>query len=443
MKTTRRTFLRHAAVAGGVLALPSMVPSTVLGQNGNVPPSERVGVALVGCGGRSGYAAQYHRYAKSAVVAVCDPIQARRLRRKKQFGDCKDYNDFRDVLADKAVDAIHVTTADHWHVPISIMAAKAGKDMYTEKPLGISIAHDIASRVIVDKYNRVFQYGAQQRSISHVRMGIELVLNGHIGDVNELYVWAPHGHSGGSPTPVLPVPEGFDYDLWLGPAPKAPFCKDRCQISGARNAIFHIYDYAIGFMAGWGAHPMDMLQWWADNAGMKTIPVRYEGTGTLPNEGLFDTLTNWDVMCAYANGLKMRFMDDITANKKLQPKPHPAIEGGHGTLFVGSKGWVRLARGGWKVSDPALYKTAKEPGEKRLGVSRDQIQNFVDCVLSREMPIDDLHSAVRSDIACHLSDIAIRTGRPITWDADKEVIVGDPGAAKLASRPLRAPWTLA
>ena len=131
--------------------------------------------------------------------------------------------------------------------------------------------------------------------------GGRLSATGHIGDVRELYVWAPHGHSGGSPTPVLPVPDGFDYDLWLGPAPKTPFCKDRSLNGGARNGIFHIYDYAIGFMAGWGAHPMDMLQWWADNAGMKTIPVRYEGTGTLPKEGLFDTLTNWDVMCTMSS----------------------------------------------------------------------------------------------------------------------------------------------
>ena len=169
-----------------------------------------------------------------------------------------------------------ISTPDHWHVPVSLAAAKAGKDMYTEKPLAISIEQDIAARAIVDKYNRVFQYGAQQRSLLHVRVGIELVLNGHIGDVEEIYVWAPNGESGGSATPVLPVPEGFNYDLWLGPAPMAPFCHDRCLEQSARNGIFHIYDYAIGFIAGWGAHPVDMLQWWADNAGLETIPVHYE-----------------------------------------------------------------------------------------------------------------------------------------------------------------------
>ncbi|MHC4506612.1 MAG: Gfo/Idh/MocA family protein [Planctomycetota bacterium] len=431
----RRNFLKAGGMAGAAIGLPTIIPSTVLGAS----PNGRVGVGKISCGGRSSYANRYQRYSRSQIVAVCDPISSRRLRDKKRFGNCPDYNDFRELLANKDVDAVHISTADHWHVPIAIMAAKAGKDMYVEKPLGISINHDLKSRVIVDKYKRLVQYGAQQRSILHVRLGIQLVLNGHIGDVKEAYVWCPHGHSGGSATPVLPIPDGYDYNMWLGPAPEAPFCKDRAIPTGARNGIFHIYDYAIGFMAGWGAHPMDMLQWWADNAGMKTIPTRYEATGTLPTKGLFNTVTNWDAKCTYENGLKMRFMDDITARKV---KPHPGVYGGHGTLFVGSKGWVTVSRGGWKVSSEEIRRKAKDPGDKRLVVSRDQIQNLVDCVISREQPVDDLHSAVRSDIICHLTDICVRRGRPITWDLEKETIVGDAEAVKMMSRPLREPWTL-
>ncbi len=440
MATTRRAFIRNAAVAGTALGFPTIIPSTVLGKDGAVAPSERAAIALIGCGNRSGYAAQYRRYAKSEVVAVCDPITSRRLKRKREFNNCDDYSDFREVLARKDVDGLHITTADHWHVPISLMAARAGKDMYTEKPLGISIGHDIASREIVDKHKRIFQYGAQQRSISHVRMGIELVLNGHIGELKKAYVWAPRGAAGGSPTPVLPVPEGYDYDMWLGPAPEAPFCKDRCLVQGGRNAIFHIYDYAVGFLAGWGAHPADMFQWWADNAGLKTTPVKVAATGVLPTEGLFNTLTHWDATCTYANGLEMRFMDSETAKKAS--KEHEGISGGHGTLFVGDKGWVRVARGGWKVFPEGLYKLAKNPGEKRLPVSRDQIQNYVDCILSREQPVDDLHSAVRSDIVCHLIDISARTGKEIAWDPEKDTIVGNDAAAKMMTRPLRKPWTL-
>lgn len=439
MGISRRSFIKGAAASGVWAALPTIIPGSVLGRNGQTPPSERVNIGLIGCGNRSGAAIDYKEYPKSQVVAVCDPIKERRLQRKKQFDNCADFNDFRDLLALEEVDAVHIASPDHWHVPLSLAAARAGKDMYTEKPLGKSIAEDIAARAIVDTYHRIFQYGAQQRSMIQVRMGIELVLNGHIGEVKELYVWAPHGESGGSATPVIPVPEGFDYDLWLGPAPEAPFSFDRCLRQGARNGIFHIYDYAIGFMAGWGAHPMDMLQWWADYAGLATIPVRYEGFGEIGIGGLFNTITNWDVTCTYSNGLEMRFMDDQFANIA---KPHPGVEGSHGTLFVGTKGWVKVKRAGWKVSDEKLYRLGKNPGKIRLPKSQNQRHNFVNSVLKREQPVDNLHSAVRSDIVCHLSDICIREGRPITWDTEKETIVGDPEAAKRMYRTMREPWTM-
>jgi predicted dehydrogenase len=285
----------------------------------------------------------------------------------------------------------------------------------------------------VDEYERIFQYGAQQRSITHVRLGIELVLNGHIGEVKEVYVWAPHGFSGGNPNEA-PVPEGFDYDMWLGPAPEAPFCNDRVSNHGA----WFIYDYAIGFIAGWGAHPMDMLQWWADNAGMEEIPVKYEGVGKWKPEDLYNTVTNWDVHCTYANGLTLRCMDDQAAAKE---KPHPGVYGGHGTLFVGTDGWVNVSRGGWKTSSEELRLKAKDPGDKKLKVSRDQIQNFVDCMISREEPVDHLHSAVRSDVATHLAEIAIRTGKVVEWDPKRESIK-DKETRKLMTREMRKPWKL-
>ena len=431
----RRTFIKRSVAASATIGFPTIIPSTVLGKDGNVAPNDKVAVALIACGSRSRYADVYQHYNKSVIAAVCDPIKSRRLAHKKRYGNCPDFNDFRDVLARKDIDAVHISTADHWHVPIAMLAAKAGKDMYTEKPLGISIAQDLESRAIVDTHKRIFQYGAQQRSLKHVRLGIELVLNGHIGEVKDIYVWCDHGQAGGDPTSI-PVPTGFDYNLWLGPAPEVPFSRDRCLAlkHHHRNGIFHIYDYAIGFMAGWGAHPMDMMQWWADNAGFKTIPSRFEGTGTLPTKGLYNTITHWDATCTFDKGPTIHFMDNTTAHKK---KPHPGIVKGHGTLFVGTNGWVRTSREGWSTSTVELRRKAKDPGAKRLPISKDQIQNFVDCVISREQPVDDLHSAVRSDIACHLTDICIREGRPITWDPTKETIVGDDLAAKRMQRPAR------
>lgn len=438
-RINRRKFIGAAATAGAALGFPVIVPSIVLGRDGKAPPNSKANIALIGCGSRSSYAGMYSNYDKSVVVAVCDPVKARRLTRKREHKNCADYADFREVLARKDVDAVHVATADHWHVPISLRAAAAGKDMYTEKPLGICIEQDKKAREIVDKYHRVFQYGAQQRSIQHVRLGIELVLNGHIGEVKQAYVWAPQGASGGTLAETR-IPPDFDYDMWLGPAPKAPFCADRCLHSGSgKNGIFHIYDYAIGFVAGWGAHPADMLQWWLDNAGVPNMPVSCEATGTIPTAGLFNTLTQWDAQFVYPGGLKMRFMDNATANKQ---KPHPGVSGGHGTLFVGSEGWVRVGRDGWKTSTEELRQKARNPGQKRLPVSHDQIKNFVDCVLSREQPVDNLHSAVRSDTLCHLIDISVRTGKRLQWDNQQETIVGNEVAAKMMHRDMRQPWTL-
>ena len=434
----RRHFLRGIAAAGAAAAFPAIVPSSALGNAARAAPSGRVGVALISCGERAGYAARYHGHAKAEIVAVCDPVQERREKAARQYG-CPAIRDFRDALARKDVDAVHISTPDHWHVPIALMAAAAGKDMYIEKPLGLCIEQCLAARVIVDRHRRIVQYGAQQRSLQHVRMGLELALNGHIGRIRELFAWAPQGESGGSAEPVLPVPPGFDYDLWLGPAPQAPFCADRCLGRGPRKGIYHIHDYSIGFIAGWGAHPMDMLQWWADHAGRREIPVRYEGSGALPLHGLFNTVTHWDVRAVYADGLPLRFMDGGTAARL---RPHPGVEGDHGTLLVGEEGWIRVSRNGWMTSPRSLMQRGRDPGERRLEVSPDQIDNFVDGVLPRRTPVDDLHSAIRSDLACHLSEIAVRTGRPIRWDPIREVIADDADAARLMRRAMREPWGL-
>jgi hypothetical protein len=237
------------------------------------------------------------------------------------------------------------------------------------------------------------------------------------------------------------VPEGFDYDLWLGPAPEAAFCRDRCYGEGQRKGVYHIYDYAIGFIAGWGAHPMDQLQWWADHAGL-SIPVHYRGSGRIPEKGLFDTVTHWDMTCTYADGMTMRFLDDETARKDGKIPHIDELVFTHGTLFEGSEGWVAVTRGGWKVYPESLYQKARNPGTKRLTESRSHTKHFVDCVLSRTQPLSDLKSAVSSDLICHLCDISIRTGRDIRWDPEKEIIVGDEQAAAMTSRALRKPWHL-
>ncbi|WOO43727.1 Gfo/Idh/MocA family oxidoreductase [Rubellicoccus peritrichatus] len=443
MKTefNRRKFIKTSLSAGALVGFPTIIPSSALGKDGAVAPSNRVNVGVLSCGARSAAAGAYNHYGKSQLVAVCDPVLERRLEKAEAWGVSDHYNDFRDVLARSDVDAVHISTSDHWHVPMSLAAARAGKDIYCEKPLGLTIEENLASRAIVDEYDRVFQYGTQQRSQASCRMGIELVLNGHIGDVQEVYVWAPQGASGGSATPVLPVPEGFDYDLWLGPAPEAPFCYDRCLNRGAK-AIWFDYDYAIGFVAGWGAHPMDQLQWWADNTGMG-IPYEYKATGTIPTKGLFNTLVHWDLEAVYKDGTPLRFMDSKTAAQWLEKNPIPGLKyQGNCTVFKGTKGWVAVSRGLLQASSEELRRKAKDPGPIRLEESRNHQHNFIDHILARTQPVSPLDSAIESDIICHMTDLCARTNETLQWDPKEETVVGSADAVSRMSRPMRAPWTL-
>jgi hypothetical protein len=328
------------------------------------------------------------------------------------------YVDFRELLERKDIDAVVVATPDHWHVPVAIAAARAGKDAYVEKPLGISVQHDLACRKVFQEKQRIFQYGTQQRSQENCRFGCELVRSGRIGKVHTIEVVAPDGDAGGS-TKEIPVPDGLDYNMWLGPAPMAPYTADRCKTPGT----YWIYDYSIGYLAGWGAHPLDIMVWGSDSdlAG----PMTVEGTGVIPTEGLYNTVYHWDVKVQMADGVKMT----------LKP-------GGDSTKFIGPDGWVDVRRSGTDAEPKSLLTSKIGPGDVQLLGSPRQDQNFIDSIKSRKPAVSPIEHAVRSDIISHLADIAVRTGRKITWDPKQEVIVGDAEAAKMLARPLRAPWTL-
>ena len=223
-KTTRREFIRSAAAAA---AFPYVISSTALGGEAAPAPSERVVMGHIGVGGQGSYLLENFLQVKDAkCVAVADPNKERRDKWAAKIG-CTAYNDFRELLARGDIDAVVIATQDHWHVPIAIMAAKAGKDMYVEKPLGISIEHNQAARKAVRDNNRIFQYGTQQRSDRNFRFACELTRNKYIGELKEIHAWCSDGAQGGS-TAEEPIPPGFDYDMWLGPAPQKPFNTDRC-----------------------------------------------------------------------------------------------------------------------------------------------------------------------------------------------------------------------
>lgn len=433
---SRRDFIKKSVGAGALLSFPVIIPSSVLGQNA---PSNRLAVGVIGCGGQSGACISYVNYERSDIVAVCDPFKSRQTRRGDQWNVAQRYTDFRELLARDDVDAVHVVTPDHWHVPISILAARAGKDMYCEKPLGVSIEQNLTAREIVEKHKRIFQYGTQQRSSAACRMGIELVLNGHIGDVQEIHVWCSGGSSGGGDPTPQPVPDDLDYDLWLGPAPKKPYSPDRVSNQGA----WYIYDYALGFIAGWGAHPLDQLQWWADEAGMG-IPETYTTTGEIAPGPLFNTAFRWTMKATYANGTPMTFMDTKTARSFAGTLPEsmrePMEKRGDGTMFIGKDGWVSVSRGALYASSEELRRKAKDPGSIRLPASRNHPQNFVDAALARKQAVTSLESAIRSDIISHMGDIGIRTGETIKWDPVKETVVGSADAVAMMHRSMREPY---
>jgi hypothetical protein len=421
---SRRLFLQRTSAAA---ALPLLAPASLFGAQA---PSNRVTLGHIGVGGQgSGLLQGFMGQPRAQTIAVCDPIQDRRQaaarrveqlyasqRQKDQYSGCKDYNDFREMLARTDLDAVVIATPDHWHVPIALAAVRAGKDVYVEKPLGLSMEQNQALRSAVHLHGRVFQYGTQQRSFNqHCGFACELLQNGYLGELKAIHTVAPNGETGGKFVPQNPLP-GLDYDLWLGPAPWQPYTADRVLGVGR----WHIYDYAIGFLGGWGAHPLDIAHW-----GYPHIPVEYEGTGRIATSGLFDTVVDWKVKGAYSSGVEFSL-----------------TTGGDETRFVGTEGWVAASRGGIRAEPASLLRVKIKPNEIHLLQDNDHYRDFLTGVRTRRTPISNIDSAVQSDFISHLSDIAIRSGRRIRWDPKTEKIVGDEAASRRMRRAMRGPWTL-
>ena len=456
MKTTdlsRRDVLR---LATGAFAAPYVLSSLTFGSPGRPAPSNRVTLGHIGVGGRgASLLADFQALPEAQILAVSDCFEHRRAEAVRvvneryaartaagEFDGCTAYRDYRELLARDDIDAVVIATPDHWHVPIALDAVRAGKDVYVEKPLSVAVTWNQALRAAVQRYGAVFQYGTQQRSDPKFRHACELVRNGYLGELRRIEAWCPGmaapgwyetTSKGGGSTEAIPVPDGLDYERWLGPAPRSPYTKDRCTEWGA----YHVYDNALGFIAGWGAHPLDIAQWGNGTDG--EAPVEVEGTGKIPTEGIFNTISEWDVHCRYRNGVTLRLM-----NTRLAQEPVESYRTfhDHGTTFFGPKGWVSVDRGGIYASDPAWLTRVIGPDELHLSESSHHQANFLNCVKSRARTVSPVEAAVQSDVISHLGDIAIRTGRPLRWDVEQETILGDEAAARMLHRPLRAPWRL-
>ncbi len=426
IRLNRRQLLSGIA---GAIAFPYLVPSSAVGNSGTVAASERITMGTIGVGGRGKQIMQaLLGRADCRMVAVCD-VDSKRLDQARDIvnayygdSDCVTYSDYRELLARGDIDAVLIASPDQWHVLQAVEAACAGKDMYHEKPLGLSVAQDIALRDAIKRYGRVFQFGTQQRSGRNFRFACELVRNGRIGRLQTITAATPASRIVDSYRPS-PVPPGLDYEMWVGPARWMPYTQG---VLGSCGNWGHISNFSLGWITTWGIHHVDIAQWGngADNSG----PVEVEGSGVFPEDGLYDCAVAWEVKLKYTNGVTLNFVD----NKKSR----------QGILFEGDEGWVFVKRGAIEAEPKSLLAERIGPEETHLGNSSDHAGNFLDCVRSRSTPISSIDSAVRTDTVCHLSDIAMRLGRRLRWDPKSERFIGDEQANRMLTRSMRSPWHL-
>jgi predicted dehydrogenase len=418
---TRRGFLGGVSAAAAVAAFPTIVPGSALGC-GDDSPSERVRLGFVGV--RNQGTNNLKALGKHA-VAVCDVDEdvlgkARDLAEKGSGHGVKTYGDYRRLLEDKDVDAIVVTTPDHWHARITCDACAAGKDVYCEKPLSLTIAEGRAMVQAAREHGRIVQTGSQQRSDEKFRLACELVRSGRIGKVKRVLVGLPEVNFDGPAVPDGDPPAGLDYDFWLGPAPRRPY-----NAKHVHYLFRFFWDYSGGQMTNFGAHHLDIAQWalGRDDSG----PVAIEGLATFHPEGWYEVPMTSRVDFTYDDGVVVRCEQGTKG-----------IRGG--VTFEGERGTIFVTRGKLESDPDEIAREPLSAGDTRLYVSRDHHANWLECIRSREKPICDVEIGHRSATVCHLGNIACRLGRKIAWDPAREEITGDSEAAAMVRRPYREPW---
>jgi predicted dehydrogenase len=421
--SNRRHFLKTSAVA---LAAPTIVPASVFAKPGEPAPSDRVVVGSIGTGdlGR-----RHHLNNKLIpnkriqMAAVCDvdrnhSDQAALDVFSKTGKRVDVYKDYRQLCDRKDIDAVLIAVPDHWHALTAIYAMESGKDVYSEKPLSLTIEEGQKMVQAARRYGTVFQTGSQQRSDARFRLACELVRNNKIGKLKRVDTYIG-GIDAGKWQPATTPPPELDWNLWLGPAPYAEYFPNRCHYQ-----FRWFSDYSGGKMTDWGAHHNDIAQWGigADGSG----PVKVSGKGEFYEDGPHDVAGKFDLVYTYGNGVEL----------------HCHSDGENGVKFTGENGTVFVSRGKIEASDPELLKTEFTANDLRLYYSKDHHENWLDCIQSRERPICDVEIGHRSCTVCHLGNITLKLGRELKWDPAKEQFVDDDQANLLVSKPMRAPWHL-
>jgi len=438
-KITRRQFLKSSAFAAGAfITAPTILPGRTFGAEA---PSNRITIGMIGMGRQAYYSNLKSFLAASdvQVLAVCD-VDSWRLENargaveqhygKEQtagtFKGCSVYKDFREVLQRPDIDAVMISSPDHWHVPMAVAAAKAGKDICCEKPLTLSIAGGRALSDTVKRYNRVFRTDSEFRSHACFQRACELVLNGRIGKVHTIRTGVPAGDVAGETEPEMSVPDELDYDMWLGPAPYAPYTLNRVhpRQSYSRPGWMRVPDYCEGMVTNWGAHLNDIAQW--GNGTDRTGPVEVEGTGKYPRDGLWDVLLSFELEYKYANGIKLFYSIS-----------QPYVR------FEGSEGWIQADYNDRSIkAEPAsVLKSPIGPDEIHLPLKGEK-RDFIDAVKTRGQTLADAEVGHRTNSLCQIGHIAIQLGRKLRWDPDAEKFIGDETANRMLSRPMRSPWRL-
>ena len=436
-KISRRSFVRNTTLGiAGIVSFPYVIPSSVFGSNGVVLPSNRITLGLIGTGNiNTHHRGTFLAERDTRIVAVCDPVETRRKAYRDRINQvygrsvCSDYRDFHELLDYPNIDAVCIGTPDHWHAVQAVTAMQLGKDVYLEKPLTLTIAEGRRVVEAAKAYGRILQTGLQRRSNGAYRHACELVRNGRIGRLIRVEVGIIGINKGvkvGYNFPTMPVPDGFDYDLWLGPAPMCPFCPQRVARGNEVCYWYYISDYTTGFISGNGVHFVDIAQW---GIGDKVKPLEVRTlSAQIPTDGLVDDAITWQSEIIYENGVRMSYSSE--------GNPHP-----DGIRFVGTEGWIHATGGGTLSANPMdILKSVIGPNEIHLYVSPGHHRNFLDCIKTRRPAAASAEVGHNATTTCNLVEISARLGHRVKWDARGERFNDDEMANRLLYRAMRAPW---
>jgi predicted dehydrogenase len=456
-KISRRKFIKNSVTITAASTLtysfPAIVPSTVFGKNS---PGNRINIGAIGIGriSRSHDLPGVWRYDDTRVIAVCD-VDSKRVNEAKalvnnyyskqsgkSYNGVTTYANHRELLSNKDIDAVLISTPDHWHALIAIEAANAGKHIYLQKPASLTIAEGRAMSNAIRKTDCIFQIGSQQRSSNQFRYAAELVRNGRIGKLQTVYVGLP-GDPSGDEEPEMPVPPNLDYNMWLGSTPEVYYTEKRVhpQTDYSRPGWLRCEQFGAGMITGWGSHHIDSAHWAMGTE--YTGPVTVWGKAEFPKSGLWDVHGIFKTEAVYANGVKMIVSNELP----------------NGIKFEGSEGWIFVTRGNYRAtaSDPVLNEEGRAPleasdpkiiqseigtNEIHLPVSKDHHRNWLDAVRSGEEPIAPVEVAHRSCSACLVHHIAMKIDEKLNWDPEKEQFIDNDKANSMLSRSQREPYTI-